>query len=108
MSISGETLHHISYIVCLSPFSVSVHYDGLNVHIVSQFCYRLPRSTKGSENCWVKAISAWHTYENSQSGADKDGLNCWLSPFSDNVPLCSITSLFLLLHSHQIIDASVF
>lgn len=25
MSIGGETLHHITYIVCLSPFSVCLY-----------------------------------------------------------------------------------
>lgn len=54
-------------------------------YVVSQFSCRLLWSNKASEQSWyVAAIAAWHTSEKcQQSGADKVGVNSWLtqSPF---------------------------
>lgn len=54
-------------------------------YVVSQFSCRLLWSNKTSEQSWyVAAIAAWHTSEKCQrSGADKVGVNSWLtqSPF---------------------------
>lgn len=50
-------------------------------YVVSQFSCRLLWSNKESEqSCYVEAISAWHTSEKCQrSGADKVGVNSWLT-----------------------------